>query len=157
MTAEEEGMTAGTITEVHDQREGTEVLVRKDRIRALGQKAITVAHDPKVEIKVLVRKDRIADPVRITAARDLRVVIAGPVRKVDRIADHDLRGRTTPLVLKGEVSSAVQGPKVEIENNVKKTEALDLKIEVREEMARIEVQGRMGKDPTPSQNSWIVQ
>ena len=69
MTAEEEGMTVGMITEVHDQREGAEVLVRKDRI---------------------------ADPVRITAARDLRVVIADPVRKADRIADHDLRGRTTP-------------------------------------------------------------
>lgn len=160
MIAEEEGMIAGTITEVHDQREGTEVLVRKDRIRALGQKVITVAHDQRVEIKVLVRKDRIADPVRITAARDLRVETADPVRKADRIADHDLRGVATKievLVLKGEVSSAVQGPKVEIENNVLKTVALDLKIEVREEMARIEVQGRMGKDPTPSQNSWIVQ
>ena len=88
MIAEEEGMIAGTITEVHDQREGTEVLVRKDRVRALGQKVITVAHDQRVEIKVLVRKDRIADPVRITAARDLRVVIADPVRKVDRIAAH---------------------------------------------------------------------
>jgi hypothetical protein len=105
MTAEEEGMIAGMITEVHDQREGTEVLVRKDRIRALGQKVIIADHDPKAETEVLVRKDRIAAHVRITADRDLRVVIAGPVRKADRIAVHDPRDRTTPRDLRVEIKA----------------------------------------------------
>lgn len=101
MTAEEEGMTAGTITEVHDQREGTEVLVRKDRI---------------------------ADPVRITAARDLRVVIADPVRKADRIADHDLRGRTTPHDMRVEIR-AIRTIGMNSVHRVQITAARDLMVE----------------------------
>ena len=143
MTAEEEGMTAGTITEVHDQREGTEVLVRKDRIRALGQKAITVAHDPKVEIEVLVRKDRIADPVLITVARDLKVVIADPARKADRIADHDLRGRTTPHDMRVEIR-AILTIGMNSVHRVQITVARDLMVETEvhdPKAVRIAVQG----------------
>ena len=102
------------------------------------------------KIEVLVRMVAIVALVLKTEVLDLR----------DRTEVQGLKGVATKievLVRKGEVSSAVQGPKVEIENNVLKTVALDLKIEVREEMDRIEVLGRMGKDPTPSQNSWIVQ
>ena len=131
----------------------------EERVAAIADLTIVV---PVRKTEVPVLKDR-------TEVRDLKVLVARievPVRMVviaalvlktgvldpmDRTEVQGLKGVATKievLVRKGEVSSAVQGPKVEIESNVQKTEALDQKIEV---------QGRMGKDPTPSQNSWIVQ